>query len=550
MINRRELLCQMKQSLLQESRAYFTKNHITKYLLILEVINAVILSFVTSQLYIWIVDGNVHLIKYYIGTELFSGTFDQFVMTRMRNGILKSVECEFIVNSHKKYDSLSFTSKITMTPQLFREKMTDARYAINAVLIWGLPTVFSLCGTCGSVVFIFYQKNLLFVLICSLLICGIVYTKIIKKKQDAYMVTEKERCKTTQHNKSKIQLMLIPFQYKEITPEAICEIEKKIIVSSWNSQTIMTDISGFMRLSNQLVTIAICMFAMKNLADFLVITLIMTKVSGAITSMTYFITQYTRMKNDYANWYEFWKDAEYVPNPDPLQPVTDLKATSCNITKGNFKVTFDKLTLSNGFSFGLGVKILIQGTTGQGKTTFLDGLLGKIDGINLNIGRPENYYHSVADMFQTVREKMPSSKITIRNFFKDELNDNLIEKCLLCTFEKQELEILKSALSKNFMQGPYDVELDEILSGGQKSRLCLATRCYEIEKFGKKIFALDEPEQGSDPETAISVIQRIFTEYSYCSIIMVSHMCSCSIKQLDIKWDLSLRVENGIVSRL
>ena len=53
---------------------------------------------------------------------------------------------------------------------------------------------------------------------------------------------------------------------------------------------------------------------------------------------------------------------------------------------------------------------------------------------------------------------------------------------------------------------PYDAQLNEILSGGQKSRLCLATRCYEIEKFGKKIFVLDEPEQGSDPETAISVI--------------------------------------------
>ena len=171
----------MEKSLVTESKTCFAKHWLTKYLITLELLNTVILSFVTSQLYIWIVDGKVEWIKYYLAINLISQLVSQFVMQHMQNTILKSVECEFVKKSVDKYDLMSHKSKVLKTPQLFREKMIDGMYAISLVLNWGLPTVFSLAGTICSVFWTFYQKSLLSELSIAVLICSMVYFKIIKK---------------------------------------------------------------------------------------------------------------------------------------------------------------------------------------------------------------------------------------------------------------------------------------------------------------------------------------------------------------------------------
>ena len=86
-------------------------------------------------------------------------------------------------------------------------------------------------------------------------------------------------------------------------------------------------------------------------------------------------------------------------------------------------------------------------------------------------------------------------------------------------------------------------------SGGQKSRLCLATRCYEIEKFNKQILIMDEPEQGSDSDTIVKVINNICAKYNKCTIIMITHMCNCQLKLVSVNWNLKLKVENGSVQK-
>lgn len=80
---------------------------------------------------------------------------------------------------------------------------------------------------------------------------------------------------------------------------------------------------------------------------------------------------------------------------------------------------------------GPGMKMLWYGPTGHGKSTLRKALFGLIDSkIQFSWGKPKNFYHLVADYFQEIKEKTPSSKTSIRDFFKGEESNSVIEEYL------------------------------------------------------------------------------------------------------------------------
>jgi len=156
----------------------------------------------------------------------------------------------------------------------------------------------------------------------------------------------------------------------------------------------------------------------------------------------------------------------------------------------------------------------------------------------------------MADMYQNIREKMPSSQITVRNWFKDEPNDSKIKESLELCFRENELKNLYAALCGNGIKktlNPFDSNIKEILSGGQKSRLCLTTRLYEIISSNKEFLILDEPEQGSDAKMIEWVLNNIFYRFKNKRIIMITHMCQCRIKELHVDWTHQLKVQGGLI---
>jgi ABC-type transport system involved in cytochrome bd biosynthesis fused ATPase/permease subunit len=97
-------------------------------------------------------------------------------------------------------------------------------------------------------------------------------------------------------------------------------------------------------------------------------------------------------------------------------------------------------------------------------------------------------------------------------------------------------------------KNPLDINIEERISGGQKCRLALATRVYQMMTNNhKKIFILDEPEQGSD-NVAIQVIQNIFDMFNDKTIILITHICDCKLRNLNVHWDHKVSIKGGIVS--
>jgi ABC-type transport system involved in cytochrome bd biosynthesis fused ATPase/permease subunit len=211
--------------------------------------------------------------------------------------------------------------------------------------------------------------------------------------------------------------------------------------------------------------------------------------------------------------------------------------------------------LDKKLTINIGDKILIKGRSGHGKSTFINALMGKIDGLILDKHQPENYYHVFVEFYQNIREKLPTSAISIRELFDNEPNNSLIMKCLITCFPNDDIEKILNTKSKmdnyisiNISIDPLDININERLSGGEKARLALATRIYQmLTKPNKSILILDEPEQGSDTEVAIQIINNIFELFKDKTILMISHICDCNLAQLNIKWDKKIKIHNGII---
>ena len=280
----------------------------------------------------------------------------------------------------------------------------------------------------------------------------------------------------------------------------------------------------------------------------------MNQLIHAINNLTSFTIQYNKIKNDYDSFKDFWEGADFEDEPEKLYPTDDLKIMNVNVVRNN---NFT-LKCNETISLAPGQKIYIEGPTGEGKSTFLKALLGQISGAKSSTGEMKNYYHYVANYFQEIKEKMPSSKISIRNYFKN-ADDNSIEKYLLRVFSYDELDLLKNNLINqknediidvNLNKSPYDMAINEKISGGQKSRLLLTLKGYEADINKKGIIVLDEPCPDVDDDTYINIINLFFENYKHCTIIMCCHLCPCKKSKLKIQWDQKYSINKGLIMKI
>jgi ABC-type transport system involved in cytochrome bd biosynthesis fused ATPase/permease subunit len=542
--------------LVKESFHYANNIKNFRILIFLIIINDFILDLASAELMYRVAKGSIDLIPYLILLKIIMPNIDGMIIAKMIRRIANQTSIKFQKHAFEKYDKLSFNSKNKAPASLFSEKLNGISYAIEMVIDWGLTTSFGLIGTFISSLWTFMRMELMMELGIITIVNIIIYFFVIRNKQNSFTKTQKELKKENDVTRSRMTISLPGFQYKEISPDYMSRLTTILSNNYIKIGEHYLQIMNYTLIANQFGMLFIGYMTKNNLADFMLIIMVLGNMTGAINSITQFFNQFNRMKNDYESYTEFWDELAFVKEPDKLVVPDEMRIIKVDIEKGNFQLKFDKNL--NGIDFGLGSKILVRGKTGHGKTSLLEGLTGKIDGVTLTTGKPENYYHTTADMYQNIREKLPSSHITIRHFFKEEENNELIMICLQLCFEKDELTKLLTALEgkKDSKKGEikisilhsFDCEIQEILSGGQKSRLCLATRIYEMKKNDKSILILDEPEQGSDPETIIWVLKNIFKEFDGKTIVLVSHMCQCQISSLGIKWSNQLEVTNGLIS--
>jgi ABC-type multidrug transport system fused ATPase/permease subunit len=198
-------------------------------------------------------------------------------------------------------------------------------------------------------------------------------------------------------------------------------------------------------------------------------------------------------------------------------PESDEEATSSTGSTKTFHLTGDRMHLKHG------QVILVRGNSGTGKTTFLNALMGLIDGVTFAQHRPENYWSIYGYLYQKIREAIPNSGISLRSLLRDEADDRMIADLVALTRLTYKFPTADS----------YDTPI-EYLSGGEKMRLAIIYTLHRVERGNKDVLILDEPEQGIDTdETLPDLIKDIIQRYQGRKIILiVSHMCKCIASRL------------------
>jgi len=182
---------------------------------------------------------------------------------------------------------------------------------------------------------------------------------------------------------------------------------------------------------------------------------------------------------------------------------------------------------------------IVQGISGSGKTTWIKALLGHIQGMVIDGGQPRNFKHLMVNCFQEFRDQLPIREVRLMDLFPKCSADQIREYLALCCVPDLVARL-----------GGIDIPLKKggNISGGQKQRLGLATCVARMEREHKRVFVVDEPEQGSDHEIAVQCItanvRRLQAQGKI--VIMVTHLCECVIGKLPVTHRVN--VSDGVVT--
>lgn len=496
-------------------------------------------------------EGIDNYVTTYIILKTIHPLISEKINTILSINIRKQIEIKFKEENYIKYNSLAFESKNKTTTTDFNTKLNDATNSISMVIDWGFPQIFSvLCAICSC--FIIFVREKLYILgIIIILINIIFYTKFIKKLQDEYFKGRKER-KKQDSNTYNIKTLYLPlFQYKEKNVKDLINLDEKTINNSLENNKQWGKISLTTSFTNNIGIFIFGMFINSSAVKLLLMLNVMQQFKNAITNLMNFLNWFSRMEMDFNTFEEFWVPLFFSQDAIKRELPEILNITSVLIENDKFKVSL--CPKIKNISIRSGDKLLIQGKSGHGKTTFINGLMGKIKGVQFSEGNPEDYNHHFVEFYQIIKEKMPTSAITIRQLFNGDTDDEFIKYCCkLCEVDDfiDSLAVSKSSdhyTVVNIPNNSLDIEIEERISGGQKSRLALATRIHRLLTENKKILILDEPEQGSDSEIAYQIINNIIklcTEKNV-TLIVISHLESIHQK---FQWEKKIAVHNGIIS--
>ncbi|ATZ80684.1 hypothetical protein BMW23_0638 [Bodo saltans virus] len=428
---------------------------------------------------------------------LFCNLLEQFIHMPFYKILCKMTEKitnKFIIDMTALFTCVDTMSEKTHPKDEFNDLLSKAGNSFWMLFEWGLPSLLSTVGSMISVSYVFIKNGMFMQLTLCLCVYFVMFLLITKKKSENYS-KEDANLRTVYHKKNEYLKLRQQFvSHHEYSTQKIGELFNEKEKIFMNRMMLNKQVFNTNSILNSVICSAIIFLVSTNFwqwlftqqpfqiaptQEVLLYYLFIDKLSMSITSLGQFNNQFSRLHNDYDALLKFFEECTYQQKKQDLILPHTMQITHANIKKNDFE-----LILQHPFAITQGNLILIQGKTGGGKTSFLEALTGKIRGLSLDMNYPENYYHEFSDFAQNSVSKLKWSKITLRQLFSDEQNDDHIEHFMTLTMP--EFAEIKSRLSKNIMVNTFDAPLESMFSGGQEVRCFIALKVYELFKKTKK----------------------------------------------------------------
>ena len=535
------------------------------------------LATISFSRYLWLGYGFnmvLNLVKWWLYSQIGKGkTLDSptyfyltfwIIVSIGQSQVWNLVVCPIIIKTNKKIDQVivertyfdysrfSQKYKNTCNIEKYRNRLNDATQAVNMLLDWGVPNFFSLINGIFSCVIVSYNSGFMILPACLFLINTVFYFGKIRSVQKEISSGRKERQKQKSNLTTKKTLRLPMFQYGELKVDHIFSLYSKsrelfyIDVFNWRTlEWLFNSINDF----TLFILLAFPYFYEDfSIVNMLMIMTIVENINSSFRYFSQFLNKYDKFSTQFDTFKELLLNVEFEDKVSQNKIPKQLTITGININASNFNL---KTSSAVEWYITLGNICLVTGPSGSGKSTFINGLIGNMPGVTFNHLAPQNYKSDVMYYYQTIRETTSTSDISIKELFvidDDEplCLDTLHFCCRLCCIDTwiQDRDVYE--------------KINNEISGGQKSRLLIAAKLYQLQITGKNMLILDEPEQGSDPPVAYQMLKNISDHYTKTTmdpkqrpvtIVIISHL----EKILDeahtgIHFDHVFRVADGLIT--
>lgn len=417
-----------------------------------------------------------------------------------------------IINEYLNlYDKLDHKSRNNFDMQNFIIKLKNYLQNVYKFIIDEIYTIIKLIININTCIIIFINMNkiqyIIIIIVLTLIFIFILFpiVRSLSKKYKIY--NKKEKDYNTKFNINIQKLVM-----KKIDVDTVLIPYYNDMIEKYKINFIRNNITLIVLIFNKILLITLIL-----LIDDILIALLISNITQFVNNIKNIINITNRFCNS---------DIDYQSLNELFDGMKEGKKLN-QLKWGNTIVIKDIFTKKTSFNqqkifIEEGMNILVSGKSAEGKTLFLNALIGKIDGVTLEYGEPANFIDDTTEQPQNLLKYIKIEKNSLRDICNN-CEDKIIIDCLKIVDLDIDHIIDKTNKNNLEIQNKFDKILRNDLCGGEEMRILACVTLSEAIKNKSKVIIFDEFERALDIDTANKITSNVIKYFNKQIIFWITH---------------------------